>query len=87
MYPNELLWPSKRALSIGGAKAHEGLVREVLHTECNQYSDEQIRVLIANARSDVALNSGLLYASHQQMVKISRGVWLIAFLLLLVLFR
>lgn len=48
------------------------------------YNSEEVARATVHARSDIILLVGLLKAQHSQLVNISRGIWLIAALLLLI---
>jgi hypothetical protein len=84
LYPNGFMWPSRRALLKSATLAEKGMENTMQHIEATQYSDEEIKLFVAHGRSDIALTAHLVVESHKQLVKISRGVWLIAVILLLI---
>lgn len=81
-----MLFPTRKAMAAGEALKEAVASHETIQalSEPN-YSADDLAVAAMHSRQDIIGIYSMLTDSHRQLVAISRGVWLAAFVLILIL--
>lgn len=80
---NKFLFPTKAASAAAGESQFRVQLAESRSTTDD--SEQYVRQAVIHARQDLVLLYEMQIENHRQLVKISRGIWAIAILLIIVL--